>query len=257
MAEKLSTGLRNWMAGGGSVREAFMDCVMKIYSLTPPADADVPVTGSLLCEVTVLGAVVDATERGIIEVWKATFPDSHAPGATYSLDITVDAVLTKITFTNTPDAGISDEVGKKIADTINRSNLPVFAIYSLDVSRTIFIASRITGIDLLIADGGGTVTMTPTKVYDGVRVDTLQFTKPTAGGLPKSADTWQGTNLLDGTAGYFRIVRPDDTGGSSTTAIRAQGAVSTSGAELNLSNVNLAKDAITTVKNYQFNVPAS
>jgi hypothetical protein len=52
MAIKLSTGLRNKLADTGSIKSIFAGGLIKIYSGTPPADADSAVTGTLLCTIS-------------------------------------------------------------------------------------------------------------------------------------------------------------------------------------------------------------
>src|SRR5512139_2876951 len=52
MALKLSTGLKNFLLNGGSLKEAFEDALLDIYSGTPPTSADDAVTGQLLCRFT-------------------------------------------------------------------------------------------------------------------------------------------------------------------------------------------------------------
>lgn len=68
-------------------------------------------------------------------------------------------------------------------------------------------------------------------------------------------DVLQGTNLATGTAGYYRHVGSADTGALSTTEPRVQGRISTSGAEGNLSSVNLVASAIQTADEYSVNLP--
>lgn len=69
------------------------------------------------------------------------------------------------------------------------------------------------------------------------------------------ADILQGTVLATGVAGYYRHVGPGDTGAASSTEPRIQGKISTSGAEGNLSSVNLVSGAIQTADEYSVNLP--
>jgi hypothetical protein len=66
-----------------------------------------------------------------------------------------------------------------------------------------------------------------------------------------------GVGATNGTAGYFRLVTNLDDGLLSTTQLRMQGNVSTSGAELNLTNINIALGATQTIDTFQLTEPAS
>lgn len=52
----MSSGFRNWILGGGNVIEAFNRGVIEIYSGAQPDTADLPPTGTLLARVTRDGA---------------------------------------------------------------------------------------------------------------------------------------------------------------------------------------------------------
>ncbi len=67
---------------------------------------------------------------------------------------------------------------------------------------------------------------------------------PVNGALMKdAAQAWSGTNAATGTATFFRIALPADTGTASSTAVRIQGDVATAGAALNLSSLSLVSGA--------------
>lgn len=71
------------------------------------------------------------------------------------------------------------------------------------------------------------------------------------GALSKNTtEVWSGVNVAAGTATYYRFVAPGDTGAASVTQARLQGTVGLVGADLNLSNVNLASGAPQTIDSY-------
>lgn len=77
-----------------------------------------------------------------------------------------------------------------------------------------------------------------------------------AGLLVKTpAEAWQGTNLAGGTASWFRMVAPADTGAASTTAVRVQGSVAQAGADMNFTSVALAAGAVQTVDYFSVVLP--
>lgn len=90
--------------------------------------------------------------------------------------------------------------------------------------------------------GGGTGLSLDTSAVDGV------VSKP-------AAVVWKGTNAATGTAGYYRHVAVGDTGVSSATEKRVQGAISASGAEMNFSSVALVSGAEQTIDFYSIALP--
>ncbi len=77
-----------------------------------------------------------------------------------------------------------------------------------------------------------------------------------AGVLSKNADVWSGVASADGTANYFRLVVNTDTGVLSTTEIRMQGTVGTSGADINMSSVTIVSGATQTIDTWDQTMPA-
>ncbi len=79
-----------------------------------------------------------------------------------------------------------------------------------------------------------------------------------SGVLSKQTNTWDGVAVATGTAGYFRYcASTSDGGGTSTTEVRIQGAVSTSGAELNMSSTSITSAATTTIDTFDITMPAA
>ena len=78
-----------------------------------------------------------------------------------------------------------------------------------------------------------------------------------AGVLSKAANVWSGVASQTGTATHFRLVVNTDTGVLSTTEIRMQGTIGTSGADLNMSSVAIVSPATQTVDTFDLTMPAS
>jgi hypothetical protein len=78
-----------------------------------------------------------------------------------------------------------------------------------------------------------------------------------SGVLSKAADIWSGVAVADATVSHFRLVVNSDTGVLSTTEIRMQGTVGTSGADLNMSSVSLQSGATQTIDTFNLTMPAS
>lgn len=77
-----------------------------------------------------------------------------------------------------------------------------------------------------------------------------------AGAITKNlSETWSKAAVASGTASFFRLVAPGDTGASSTTEPRLQGSVGTSGADLNLTTVTLTSSTVYTVDSFSVTLP--
>ena len=254
MAGKLSTGIRNFRAYGGSLRKAFEDAVLNIYSGTAPTEADDAPTGVLLAKITKSSGAVAANARSTPKRYKINI-GSHVADQTFKLNVTMDGVgPTTYTYTNTPD-GDAEAVAKGVALMLN--DIPQLIAIAEGANGNLYVQGDIAGLDFTLADGGGTGTLTVSLVEAAARVNTLQLGAPTAGVYTKSSDTWSGVALATGVAGYFRFVTSMDLGTDNTTDLRLQGSVSTSGAELNLSNINFTLGATQTIDTFQLTEPES
>jgi hypothetical protein len=107
------------------------------------------------------------------------------------------------------------------------------------------------------ADDAHSGTLLVTIYSDGTSAG-LEFDDAVAGVISKAAaETWSGTAVADNTAGYFRLVAPGDTDASSTTEERIDGAIATSGSQLNMSNTSIVTGAVQTISSFSITLPAS
>jgi hypothetical protein len=116
----------------------------------------------------------------------------------------------------------------------------------------------LTGTQPTSPDDPATGTLLGTVSVNGAGTG-LTFDAAAAGVLSKAAaETWRFTGLAAGVAGWFRHYAPGDTiTNTSTTAARLDGAIGTSGAELNLTNLNIAIGQVNTCDTYTITQPAS
>lgn len=103
--------------------------------------------------------------------------------------------------------------------------------------------------------GSAQLLCTISKNGDGVTGLTMSATA-ISGALAKANEQWSGTNILGGTATFWRYVKTGDTGATSTSAIRLQGIAATSGAELVMTSVNLAGGAPQNIDYFSVALPA-
>jgi hypothetical protein len=243
--------------GGGSVRQAFDDALINIYSGVAPATVDEPPSGVLLNTITKASGAVASGARSTRQIGLITI-GSDLPAQTFIINVTVDGVgPTGYTYTMTPDDTTIALVALKVARMLN--DIPQLCAIASGSDGNIFVASEFAGLSFTIANGGGTGTISAltSSVVAATLVNSLKFGAPSAGAEAKNSDIWSGVCLADGTAGYFRLVTTRDDGLQSATEYRIQGNVSTSGAELNLSNINFSNGATETIDSCQFTEPAS
>lgn len=97
------------------------------------------------------------------------------------------------------------------------------------------------------------VTVNGGAFVHGTATNGLEFDAPADGVLSKAAaETWRGSGLATGTAGWFRFcANPVDSGGSSTTLARIDGSVARTGGDLNLSNISIVTGVPNTIDVFQ------
>ena len=248
MSVMLSTGLRNKLLSGTSLRKVFEDGVINVYSGTAPASADSPATGTLLVPITKASGAV-ASGVSVAKEARVLIND-HGAGSTYV--ITVNGIV--YTYVNTPDAGSAALVAQALAALVYKD---AEVVAHCAGTATIYVVSRIAGLDFTISVGGtGSSTLTDNAISTVTR-NTLKFGDAALGVLSKTADVWSGVAIAGGTAGYFRLVQLGDDALLSTREPRLQGNVSTSGQEMTLSSTTIALGATQTIDTVSITQPAS
>lgn len=254
MALKLSTALRTYLDGGGSLREAFRDALLMIYSVGTgvPTTADLAPTGVNLARITLASGVCADDAVSTAKQSTVTIDDGGA-GQVNTI------VIAGETFTRTSPGGgeTTTVVATALVALIDASlTVPVHAACQAAV---IYIKSKFPGEDYTITVAG---TGTPVLSEDSpaqVRVNSLQLIAPVAGVISKEAAVWSKPAIATGTAAYFRLIRTTDDLDNDTdyTDVRLQGTVSTSGADLNLSSINIVSGATQTIDTFTLTVPAA
>lgn len=109
------------------------------------------------------------------------------------------------------------------------------------------------------ADDAPTGTKLCTIYSDGAAAGLNFAANAVNGSLSKLAtETWSGTVLNTGTAGWFRVREATDPGtAQSTTAARLDGAIATSGAQMNLGSLSLTQGAPFVLTAANFTLPQS
>jgi hypothetical protein len=285
MALKLSTGLRNKLLGlstnlitNGAFTSAATSWTASNATLSSVASGqsgnclEISETGSASPGqayqdfTTKIGRLYKLTyyfkkgtaDSGRVDVGTTGDPDalivgvahSDASFALYTKYFTATATTTRVTLESTdPTSGETS-----LFDTVAvESVLDGFRAIMLDAKMNIY-----TGAQPTDADSASTGTLLVT-ISDNAGSDGFQWNEAASGSIGKlTAQTWSGTAVATGTAGWFRVFEEDDTpSGASTTAARFDGAVAVSGAELNISNTSIETSSTQTISSGSFTLPAS
>jgi len=92
----------------------------------------------------------------------------------------------------------------------------------------------------------------------GTFANGLNFGVVSAGVIAKeTGDSWSGVAVATGTAGWFRFYANDVGDGADSTKIRFDGAIATSGAQLNMSNTSVTSGGTTTIDTVAITLPAN
>jgi hypothetical protein len=147
--------------------------------------------------------------------------------------------------------GLRNEIlkssGKSMADALADGIIDIYSgsqPATADAVETGTLLARIT-----LASGA----FTPGVATNGINLD-----EAAAGAVAKAAaEVWSGVGLDDGTAGWFRFYDNAVDDGASTTAIRMDGAIATSGAEINMSNTSIVTSGTVTIDGFVVTLPAA
>ncbi len=138
--------------------------------------------------------------------------------------------------------------GQSMADALNDGILKIFTgaqPATADAAETGTLIAEIT------QDSGAFVSEAPENG--------LSFDVASAGAAPKNpAEVWSGVGINGGgVAGWFRFYGNTVITGSSPVAIRFDGNISTTGADMNMANTTIADAATTTIDDGAISIPAS
>ena len=250
---RLSTALVNYLASGGSLKKAFSDGCIDVYSGVQPTDADSASGALLLCRITYQGgafvpAVPSTAKKDKLVVGSNTLAQVFAyvvNGTTYSYTATgTDTVAT---------------IGAALAAKIEAS-----AVVSAhdDGAGEIVVIERFAGVGFTSATTGTTGTLTLTSVTASARSTGIQFGGVAVGALSKEAGTWQGTGLQAGLAGWGRIKSNQTSGfdddSTGTTFMRLDFAINTANSDMiALSSLNMVAGVTSTVDTCVLTIPKS
>lgn len=246
MSLQLSTGLRNYMLGGVPARHVATITGTGIAAVDGVASEDsFTDTGSgfVTAGFIVGDAVMCYGFTGGMAAIHGPFTLTSVEAATMKVatgSLADDAAAESVT--------IVTLVGGSLRDVFKRG---VLKIYTGTQPTTADLAATGT---LLITISVGSGTFISGAVTNG-----LEFGSASSGSISKSsAQTWSGVAVASGTAGWFRLyANATDAGSISTSLPRIDGAVATSGAQLNMSSTTITSGATTTIDTFTITLPAA
>jgi hypothetical protein len=267
MALRFSTGLRDAVASGFGWREALRDGRLYVYSGTQPTNADTDVSGTLLVPFTLSGGSYTSPVRSA-----ATLTLTGSSGSLDTLkvggldyNLLSGAVSFDSDLTTTAAAVASDINGRQNPLNITASSssgvVTLYTPYWLGaMADGLTIATTETTLGVSV-NGGLSSTFGGAGSPNGgtTAVNGLNFQFPASSGvLSKESTVWQGTAAASGTAGWFRFVAGGSSvSGASTTDLRFDGSIATSGADMNISNTSVTSGAVQTINTFSITAPAN
>lgn len=257
MTLRLSTGLRNNLAGNKGFASTFTKGSINIYSGSQPATADSPVTGTLLATATIASGALTQETRA-----SQTVTISGTAGTITEVNVKTLNIMPGGAVTYTTDAATTAGL---LCDAINRDGLFDATVAGAIVTVIAPTGSGATYNSLAFATSvtGGTVATVGAATLSAAgvaAVNGLSFAAPASGAVSKSG-VWSFNGLpaagAGTTAGYFRfIASTTDSGASSTTLPRLDGSIAVSGADMNLSNISIVSGAPNTIDTFTYTQPA-
>lgn len=257
MTLRYSDAARNFFAGLGSYRDAFNNGRVEIYAGTQPATANAAVAGTLLCTITnASGARTSET----LAVGNITLTGG-ASGSVNTLTVNGIDILGGAVPFNTSLNQTAIDLAAKI-NTFRGSVRYVASVVGAVVSITALPGTGTAPNGFVVTGGNTTITSTYGNLAGGVApVNGLLFGAigGAVGTISKqTTQVWTGVNANSGTATYYRIYGSiADTGvlDSAAAFIREDGAIATSGGELNMTSTGLVAAATTTISAWDRNFP--
>lgn len=262
MSLRLSTAVKNQtlnsLAGAVAKTYSLNDGRIAIYTGSQPASADAAATGTLL------GTITKSAGSYSAGVYQSTDDDnvcasqSVTSGSNMSLNGAGAGTLGVGYFVTISSAGTEDlrTANFRITGTGNNDEAIVEYIDGGN-NATVYTTNQFKTVTEIYPRKPAVFT---SNVKVGYAITNgLAMGAAASGEIAKStAQTWQMTAVATGTAGWFRWMGDDtDAGSISTTLPRVDGRISTSGAELNLSNTSIVSGSTITIDTFEIAWPST
>jgi hypothetical protein len=258
MAWRPSAALRNYLLEDGALKKALSNCVIKAYTGAQPSTAETAPSGTLLVTYSLASG---ALTREVLSVGSVDLTGGGS-GSVDTLTVNSIEIMGSSTPFNTSLAQTAADVCTKI------NNNPKNHLFTCYVTATDIINIRAKpGMGTLpnawvVASTVTTITKTDANMAGGVNAaNGLNWGDSAAGSVVKHpTEVWSGVAAAGGTAGWFRIeASVNDAGGADSTEsiIRVDGAIATSGAELNMTPTTISSGAVQTISSFSITLPTA
>lgn len=250
---RISTGGVTILTDRSCLRDAVAGYVMDIYSGVEPTLPDTAASGQLLVTLTSNSGTFTA------ETASAGSMTLTGGGSGSVNTVTVNAV--DILGAAVPYNTSLTQTAADVATQINRN--PKNLLYFASSVGAVITITALNGLGVLpntwvVTSTLTTITASYVNMTGGVdSANGLHFDMSVGGIISKLAsETWSGTATTTGTAGWFRIRGAGDSGvGASTTAMRIDGTIGSSGADMNLGNLTVTAGAPFSVPSGSLTLP--
>jgi len=253
----LSDAVRNKLLGSESLEDIFADSVIKIFTGYPPSNANAAETGELLVTITRDGKTTATKQKMSISV-------TPVNNSYYTLILNG----IEIKYLSGSSATV-DDITAGIANALNLAQ-------GNEVNGVVINNPKLFDKFIItdVSNGSGEVTIEAKnlnerftlEVGNNINISTLEenyyglhFNSNAIDGTIYKDDTelWTGKCLKNGTAGYFRLQKANDDGSENPDAVRLQGTVGTSNADMIVTSTQFHKDAMQTISSLSVSMPAS
>jgi hypothetical protein len=260
MSLRPSIALRNALLEMGTFKQVMSNCFLKVYTGGQPATAEAAPTGTLLCLYTdnAGAATREVQATGTVAL------TGGGSGSVNTLTVNSIEIMGSATSFNTSLIQTATDIVTKINN--NPQNLLFTASNVGGTSATITITAK-PGLGALpngwvVASAVTTITKTDANMASGVTaVNGLKWGDSTAGVISKlSTQTWSGTALATGVAGWFRFeaaVTDSLSLDSTESILRLDGSIATSGAEINMGNTTFTSSVLQTIQSFAITFPTA
>lgn len=266
MTLRFSPAAQNFIAETGSWKDLMDNGHILIYSGSQPATPDLAVTGTLLATITSsAGTKTNETlATGVVTLSGTTSGSITA----FTLE-GIPLISATVDYTGSLDA-----TATAIALNINRN--PANKLVKAAASGAVITltglpgtGTTLNGLNLAATSSAFTTTITGDmgsgaggSVAGVAAVNALKMDYNAAAGVmtKDATQTWSGTAVSTGTAGWFRYCGSVvDAGSLDSNAVflRIDGSIATSGAEMNMSSTSVTSGALQTLSTFSFTVPAA
>lgn len=245
--------ITNSGAAAGSAYQDIATVVGKVYVVTVPFKKGTGAGGTLYIGTTSNRSAIFTGPLMTGAAWPATGPmDAASPDPTAVFIAT--ATTTRITLENTDTgAGTTSLFDEVMVHRLTQGLRSAMKGHFM----TFYTSTQPANADLA-ANGIRLVTFT----LNGDGVTGLDYDDPVAGVITKGTnggvgESWTGTSVAAGTAGWFRCwVAGDNPDNAATVYPRWDGAIGTSGQEINVSNAGVDNGAIQSIPSVSITFPA-